>query len=99
MNVLSKVSSDGSEIVISVLGTFDFSCVQDFRASYTSDKAYKKYTIDMAKVEHIDSSALGMLLNMKKTVGEGVPITIINCKPNIKKIFVISRFDKKFDFS
>lgn len=99
MSVLSKVSSDGSELVISVLGTFDFSCVQDFRASYSGEKHYKKYTIDMAKVDHIDSSALGMLLNMKKTVGEGVSITIVNCKPNIKKIFVISRFDKKFDFS
>ncbi|MFD2230560.1 STAS domain-containing protein [Alkalimarinus sediminis] len=99
MSVLSKASADGGELVISVLGTFDFSCVQDFRTSYNTDKQYKKYTIDMAKVDHIDSSALGMLLNMKKTVGEATPITISNCKPNIKKIFVISRFDKKFDFS
>ncbi len=99
MSVSTKVSSDNRELTVSVIGTFDFSCVQDFRASYSGDKQYGKYTIDMAKVDHIDSSALGMLLNMKKTVGEGIAITIVNCKPNIKKIFVISRFDKKFDFS
>lgn len=80
-------------------GTFDFNSVQEFRAAYSGDKTYKRYTIDMAKVDHIDSSALGMLLNMKKTVGENCVISIVNCKPNIKKIFVISRFDKKFDFS
>lgn len=99
MGISSKISSNGSEMVISISGTFDFSCVQDFRASYSGDKPYNKYTVDMAKVDHIDSSALGMLLNMKKTVGEGTDINIVNCKPNIKKIFVISRFDKKFDFS
>ena len=99
MSVLCKASSDGSELVISVLGAFDFSCVQGFRDSYSDDKQYKKYTVDMAKVDHIDSSALGMLLNMKKTVGDGMTIKIVNCKPNIKKIFEISRFDKKFDFS
>lgn len=99
MSVLTNVSSNNSELTVSITGTFDFSCVQDFRASYSGEKQYKKYTVDMAKVDHIDSSALGMLLNMKKTVGDGVSISIVNCKPNIKKIFVISRFDKKFDFS
>ncbi|UZE94707.1 STAS domain-containing protein [Alkalimarinus alittae] len=99
MNISTTVSQDNTELTISILGTFDFSCVQDFRASYSGDDRYKKYTVDMTEVDHIDSSALGMLLNMKKTVGEFTAIRIVNCKPSIKKIFEISRFDKKFDFS
>ncbi|RRS07418.1 anti-sigma factor antagonist, partial [Pseudoalteromonas sp. J010] len=43
-------------------------------------------------------SALGMLLNMKKTLGTSVSsIHISNCRPQLKKILQISRFDKKFD--
>ena len=99
MTISTKVISDTNELVIVVEGTFDFNSVQDFRSSYSGGETYKKYTVDMANVDHIDSSALGMLLNMKKSVGEGIPIAIVNCKPNLKKIFVISRFDKKFDFS
>jgi len=99
MSVSKKERSDKSELIISITGTFDFNCVQDFRASYSNGEKYKSYTIDMSNVDHIDSSALGMLLNMKKSVGEGVVISISNCKPNIKKIFMISRFDKKFNFS
>ena len=99
MSVSKKETSGKSELTISITGTFDFNSVQDFRASYSGDDKYKSYTIDMSKVDHIDSSALGMLLNMKKSVGEGAIISISHCKPNIKKIFTISRFDKKFNFS
>jgi anti-anti-sigma regulatory factor len=46
----------------------------------------------------MDSSALGMLLNMKKNLtGKVETIQISNCQPQLKKILQISRFDKKFD--
>ena len=48
----------------------------------------------------MDSSALGMLLNMKKTIDSQVKtIEISNCQPQLRKILQISRFDKKFDIS
>jgi anti-anti-sigma factor len=48
----------------------------------------------------MDSSALGMLLNMKKTLEDKVTVfEITNCQPQLKKILQISRFDKKFDIS
>jgi anti-anti-sigma factor len=45
----------------------------------------------------MDSSALGMLINMKKYWQDrDSNIRIINSSPQVKKIFAISRFDKKF---
>jgi len=98
MSIDSRKGSDDTELVISISGKFDFNSVQDFRKSYTSVAGVTKFVIDMSRVEHIDSSALGMLLNMQKHVGEGTSIVISNCRPTIKKIFLISRFDKKFLF-
>ncbi len=98
MTISTREAGDGKELQIAIAGTFDFNVVQEFRKSYDGVGPYNKYVIDMAQVDHIDSSALGMLLNMKKSVGDNAPISIKNCKPGIKKIFLISRFDKKFNF-
>lgn len=90
-----KCTEDGNTLTISITGRFDFEMVQEFRSAY-ADKKAGSYVIDMRGTEHMDSSALGMLLNMRKSLGENADISIINCRPQIKKILTISRFDKKF---
>lgn len=96
MPVESTSSSDGKTITIGISGRFDFEIVQEFRAAY-GEKKDASFVIDMRATEHMDSSALGMLLNMRKSLGDNAKISIINCRPQIKKILTISRFDKKFD--
>lgn len=90
-----ECAQDGSDLTINIVGRFDFEMVQEFRNAYV-DKDASSYVIDMRSTEHMDSSALGMLLNMRKSLGDGANISIINCRPQIKKILTISRFDKKF---
>jgi len=46
----------------------------------------------------MDSSALGMLLNMQKVLAERqLTYRILNTRPQIARILQISRFNKKFD--
>ena len=46
----------------------------------------------------MDSSALGMLLNMQKSLAnKELSYSIENARPQVAKILKISRFDKKFD--
>ena len=96
MPVDSTLSSDGKTLTINISGRFDFEVVQEFRSAYT-EHSDVDYVIDMRSTEHMDSSALGMLLNMRKSLGDTAKISIINCRPQIKKILTISRFDKKFE--
>lgn len=96
MPVESALSSDGKTLTISIGGRFDFEIVQEFRQAY-ADHQNVHYVLDLRTTEHMDSSALGMLLNMRKSLGESARISIINSRPQIKKILTISRFDKKFD--
>jgi len=96
MPVESTLSSDGKTLTINISGRFDFEIVQEFRNAYAEHKNMH-YVIDMRSTEHMDSSALGMLLNMRKSLGDAAKISIINCRPQIKKILTISRFDKKFN--
>jgi len=98
MSVRSNVG-DREEMVIAIKGRFDFTQVKEFRDAYsdTASSQCASYVVDLRDTEHMDSSALGMLLNMRKHLGETTPIRITNSRPQIKKILTISRFDKKFD--
>jgi anti-anti-sigma factor len=95
-----SVSQQGNQMTISISGRFDFNILQEFRDSYSelagSDSAF---AVDLAQTEYIDSSALGMLLNMKNHLAsDDCAIEIRNCQPNLMKIFSIAHFDKKFKF-
>ncbi|CAI8164906.1 STAS domain-containing protein [Pseudidiomarina mangrovi] len=93
-----QFSNDGKELIIAIKGKFDFSLVQEFRQAY-SDVGDQQPTVfvDLRETEYLDSSALGMLLNMRKSLGKAVrAIHIINCRPEVRGILDISRFDKLF---
>ena len=99
MSLTKNESVDGTTLTIQIKGKFDFNLVQSFRQAYAqmSEKTVK-VIIDLRETDYMDSSALGMLLNMKKTIDSQVQtIEISNCQPQLRKILQISRFDKKFD--
>lgn len=80
---------------ISLRDKFNFSVVEEFRAAYMNVKP-KSITIDFAQSDYMDSSGLGMLLNMRREFGDDLPISLANCNPSIKKVLAISRFETFF---
>ena len=89
-----------TETLIVLDERFDFGSVEQFRKSYESiHKAMAKaVAIDFRNTRYMDSSALGMLLNAKGHFDDhGIRVKIINANEQIKKIFSISRFEKKFE--
>ncbi|WP_428775817.1 STAS domain-containing protein [Vibrio sp.] len=96
MSVQIKVDREDRHVTISVEGAFGFNLVQEFRRSYTDRKDFK-FTLDLRKVDYIDSAGLGMLLNMQNYLDQAdKAIRITNTLPQVRKILMISRFDKKF---
>ncbi|MEJ2416698.1 MAG: STAS domain-containing protein [Exilibacterium sp.] len=98
MAISSNVSSDGSELTISIEGRFDFSAHQDFRGCYEDlERKPKSYLVDMNETTYLDSSALGMLLLLRDHAGgDAAQIKIVNCSPDVKKILTISNFEQLF---
>ncbi|ARN74976.1 STAS domain-containing protein [Oceanicoccus sagamiensis] len=88
--------TDDKIATITLGSTFDFSAVEEFRKAYSSQTA-KEYIVDFRDTEYMDSSGLGMLLNMKRHLeGAAEKISLINCRTQVKKILLISRFEQKF---
>jgi len=99
MALETQLSADEKSFTIKMDEKFDFGKVQDFRQAYTDlPDSVKLIEVDLSDTEYMDSSALGMLLNMQKTLKESVlSFKITHCRPQVLKILTISRFDKKFD--
>lgn len=98
MSLHRQYSNDGKQLIITIKGKFDFSLVQEFRQAYAEiNEQQPTVVIDLRETEYLDSSALGMLLNMRKSLGDRVKeIQLVNCRPEIRRILDISRFDKMF---
>ncbi len=99
MALTSELSEDKKTLIIELDKTFDFSKVQDFKQAYEkTNSTLNTVIIDLRETEYMDSSALGMLLNMQKMLASHVSsFQIVNSRPQIQKVLKISRFDKKFE--
>lgn len=96
---ISSSTADG-QLTIKIGKKLDYNCIQEFRNSYTNNKDQKNVTVDFSETEYIDSSALGMILNMRQDYGEvDGKICLSNCRSHLKKIFKISSFHKHFRIS
>jgi anti-anti-sigma factor len=98
MTIRANLSPDGEELTISVHGRFDFSSLQLFRNAYENQEGQPhKFVIDLKESDYLDSSALGMLLALRDHAGgDSSSIRIVNCTPDVKKIFVITKLDELF---
>ncbi|WP_158769374.1 STAS domain-containing protein [Paraglaciecola sp. L1A13] len=98
MSLERKLSADKKQLTVVADEIFDFGKVQDFRIAFSTDiDEVETVIIDLHKTAYMDSSALGMLLNMQKLLSGKVTIfKIVNTRPQVLKILRIARFDKKF---
>lgn len=90
------------EATILVRGHFNFAQHAAFRDATKAVLALsgvKSIEINLMDADYLDSSALGMLLVLREQANEhGIQrIMISNCKPGIRQIFAVARFEKFFD--
>ncbi len=98
MAITVTKSEDGKTITIKLPGEFDFRSHKDFRQTHADSDTRAQYILDFSLTEHIDSSALGMLLLMREGLGnEEAHVKIINCRPNIKRLLEMASFHQLFE--
>ncbi|MBF0142476.1 MAG: STAS domain-containing protein [Magnetococcales bacterium] len=98
-----SVNRGENETVIGIKGRFNFEMHSQFRTAYQSETGSskgRKFVIDLAGTEYIDSSALGMLLLLREEAGTNeAEIEIVNARPEIKKILETANFQRLFKIS
>lgn len=91
------ITQQDEGVTIHLIDKFDFSNADAFQAAYEKNPS-ENYTIDFGDIQYMDSSGLGMLLNMRRKT-KPAQISLVNCNPQIKRILVLSRFEEQFSIS
>jgi len=83
---------DKNEVVISPIGTIDFSNSQDLKEELLElfEQNYDKVIMDFGQVESIDSSGLGKLLLFHKKLKEKEGTLVIK---NVKSDYIKNMFE------
>lgn len=91
MPIITKANDD--IVTIQVVGAFDYKMRPEFCRAYINQPADMFFVIDCSEVTYVDSSALGMLLELRERCEEKqTKISIIHCKPEIGKLIQIAQF-------
>lgn len=95
----ANVSVRDGKTVIVLQGRFDFNAHREFREAV--DQAVKEAAsgiqVDLAGVDYLDSSALGMLLMLRdKAKGAGKEVVLANARGSVKQVIDIANFGKLF---
>lgn len=101
MSLEMKVNFDPGENkwIFSPVGEIDIYSSLKFKEEILENFNSKKtdILIDGANLEYIDSTGLGALIYILKSLkDDGFKIHLINIKANIKKLFDITELDKLF---
>ncbi len=100
MSITSMESDSGQVVTIKLSGRFDFSTHQAFVQSYKSyPSGEKKFVVDLKDVEYLDSSALGMLLQLRDYAVDTSSVSLVDGNDAVCEILRIANFDKLFDLT
>lgn len=92
--------TDGRRVLITVRGRLDFPRHAELRALYEAHPAGTHFDVDLADAEYLDSSALGMLLLLRRHAGDTVDaVRLLRPAPTVSRILGIANFDRLFSIS
>lgn len=99
---VSITKSEGvAEVRLS--GRFDFNAHRDFRAGYEplfAEADVRSVNIDLAGVDYLDSSALGMLLMLRERANSAkLGLVLANPRGMVRQALDIAHFEKLFVIS
>jgi anti-anti-sigma factor len=98
--MLIRETRNNASATLALEGRFDFNSHRDFRGAYDGllgDPGVREIVVDFAKVDYLDSSALGMLLLLReKSESGGKSIVLTGLQGTVKQVLEIANFQRLF---
>jgi anti-anti-sigma factor len=90
-----------SHATLSLSGRFDFSIHRDFRRNYEDilgTPGVRELDVDLANVNYIDSSALGMLLLLREKAGaQNIQLKLAHAQGSVRQVLEVANFGRLFE--
>lgn len=90
------ITTTDEATVLKVIGVFGLQRAHELRDLY-GNISTKEVILDFAECTRIDSSGLGLLLNLRKNLPPDINIKLVECPQHMQKILTITRFERFFD--
>lgn len=95
-----NVVKESGRADLKLSGRFDFNAHREFRGAYEpvmADPEVRSLNIDLAAVDYLDSSALGMLLMLRDKAGAAnKALALVNVCGAVRQVLEIANFGKLF---
>ena len=91
---LIKDSNDS--VLLKIEGAFSIQRAQELR-QLCADTDVSTLVLDFEKCTIIDSSGLGLLLNLRKNLPKHVTIKLAKCPGHMQRMLSITRFERFFE--
>lgn len=94
-----QVTKKDMHVLLNFTGYLQYSLIEDMKKQLhaTEFKKGRSFILDMSKVQNIDSTGFGMIVNFAKKVSlKNEKIAIIVTDDFVRKLFSISQCDKIF---
>ncbi|OGS90171.1 MAG: anti-anti-sigma factor [Gallionellales bacterium GWA2_59_43] len=86
---------------ISMSGRFDFQVHREFKDAYTpliDNAAVREIEVEMARVDYLDSSALGMLMLLnERAKGANKAVALLNTSGVVSQVLEVANFSRIFN--
>lgn len=97
MTITTTSSDDGKTVTIHVSGRFDFAAHRAFLQAYKEyPRGERQFVVDLKHAEYLDSSAMGMLLQLREHGAKDRATAVVNSSAGVREILRIANFDKIF---
>ena len=97
MGIVVVDSKDEQQVLLKVTGRFDFSSHHEFSSAYEQfPKGEWQFTVDLSATEYMDSSSMGMLLQLKEHACGEKPVSLVNPSDAVREILQIASLDRLF---
>jgi anti-sigma B factor antagonist len=95
---ISQSEFDGGVSVTSVEGELDLSTAPRLKWMLIDslEAGQERLVVDLSLTTFMDSTALGVLLGVKRTLGDNARLAIVCTRPNVLKIFEFAGIDSVF---
>lgn len=100
MNITKKKTNNGNTVTFCLPKKINFELNAEFKELYMTEKESKMLVLDMNKTKYIDSSALGMMLQLKEFADScKSTVSVKNANNNVLQTLYAAHFDKLFTFA
>lgn len=98
MTITTTESDDHRTVTLHVAGRFEFAVHKAFMGAYREyPPGEKAFVVDLARADYLDSSALGMLLQLRDHSMRDRRVKISRANDDIRDILRVVDFDDLFD--